>query len=596
MAFDSGARGFCLSSVEIRKLIEEKRIIVPEFNESRIQPSSFEPTIDDKIYRLDAENGIFRSDEKNTVRRSLLEQIPGLKREKIDISGGHMLSAGFSYLIPLREKVILEPNQQLKSSPKSSFGRVFLNTRLFADYNPSFDEVSGNNYPGAPLDLWLLVQPLAFNVIVHPGLCLNQLRFIEGYDALLNNRDLIEEFKKNPLLYERRGGKLIPAKPRISDSLKIHLDLLGKDTGGVVGLMAIRNPEPIDLSKKAHYDVERFFEPIMSKKGKIIIRRGEHYLFASEEFLKIPSHLNVELAAYSQMGINGPLHFAGFIDNKFEGDLVFEVRSDEITDMLLTHGMAISKLNVFRTAQPDKLYGASIGSNYKGQVGPKPAKVFKELDYNFAGEKYKKLRKHVLVQDAKTIEDLVGDTGFKFLGEGEKDALEKLARKGFFHTRYACETDEEVLQIIPYIIIIGPNDTVFSYVRAENMVDFGEKRLFGKRSIGVGGHIQKKDYRDYTLNCLFRELNEEVVSDGKFDRPKLIGTILAKDNPVDRVHFGMVYVINTEKDVRPKDPALKVGSFTLISELMKNVGAENWETWSRLLVPHLPKIYELGRS
>ena len=63
-------------------------------------------------------------------------------------------------------------------------------------------------------------------------------------------------------------------------------------------------------------------------KEKIHVLPGEYYLLASAEVLKVPSHLK-KLASHSHIGIS-VLHFAGFIDNGFVGDLVFEVRSEEV--------------------------------------------------------------------------------------------------------------------------------------------------------------------------------------------------------------------------------------------------------------------------
>src|SRR3989344_5229805 len=150
-------RGVCLSSVDIRQWIQQGKII-SELDESRIQPSSCEPVTCDEMFVLDTEAGIFRPQANKTVYRTLLELSKG-SRQRVSISDGAEMKKGFTYLIPLETRLKLGENERIRSSPKSSLGRVFLNTRMLTDYNPCFDEVSWQNTNGAEIDLWLLIQP-----------------------------------------------------------------------------------------------------------------------------------------------------------------------------------------------------------------------------------------------------------------------------------------------------------------------------------------------------------------------------------------------------------------------------------------------------
>lgn len=587
----------CLDSQEIRKKIKTDKptLIVPSFNEERIQPSSFEPITKDELFILDAETeGVFRPQPNESIYRTLL-QLPARQRRKINIQNGFEIKKGFTYLVPLEERIILSKEEYIKSSPKSSFGRLFLNTRMLTDYNPCFDEINAQYKTGSELNMWLLIQPFAFNMIIYPGLPLNQMRFFKGKTFQLAPAELLKEFKKNPLLYIKSKESLTPANPIITDGLQIHLDLSGENTGGIVGLRARHNPAPIDLRKKYKYEAENFFEPLKCDK-KITIKRSEYYLFCSKEFLKIPYHLNVELKSHSHIGITGPLHFAGFIDNGFEGDLVFEVRSDELSSMELIDWMPISKLDVFRTNLPDKTYGRSIGSNYYEQTGPRPSKFFKEFDFNIAARNYKKLDRMVLVQEANILNSFrKKKSGFEFLKPSKAPSLYEIIEKGFFQSRYDCEYDELILQSVPYVVLFGDNNTVFSYVRAKDIEKYGDKRLFGKYSIGTGGHINKTDCPEYIKNCIEREvIREEVNIKGSFSEPKLVGTLMAYDKPVDRVHFGLIFIINVQGKVAPKEDSFISGGMMPIDELVKDKeGFEKYETWSKCLIPHLPELYKM---
>lgn len=583
--------GLCLVSQEIKELINQRAIKTSSLNESKIQPSSFEPSIGNEIFILDTETkGIFRPNPNRTVYQTLL-QLPKRRRQKKDIEKGFVLNKGFTYLIHLEEKIRLSEGMHIKASPKSSMGRLFLNTRLISDYNRCFDEV--NYLPEKEIDIWLLVQPLAFNVVLHPELSLNQIRFLNSYDAQLSSRELKDEFEKNPFLVMNEGDSSVPAEPRITDGIEIHLNLSGANTQGIVGLRARHNPEPIDLNKKGAYEAEDFFEPV--KGDKLTIRKGEYYLLSSEEILKIPPHLNVEMRSHSHIGFTGPMHFAGFIDNGFEGDLVFEVRSDEISNMELEHGMPVSKLDVFKTRVPDKIYGDAIGSNYQKQTGTKPSKHFKKLDFDFAARNYKKLYREVLVQDASLLTSLrVNNQGFETLMDKTADKLTEILNNGFFQFRYDCEEDELILQPISYLLLFGKDKTVFSYIRAKNIQDYGDKRLFGKHSIGVGGHIIKDDAPDYITEGLRRETEDEVKIMGDSSKPKLIGTLVIYDTPVDRVHLGLVFTRHVDGDVTPAESSIITGKMVGIDDIINDKQyKKKYENWSKVLIPHLHQFYDM---
>ena len=138
------------------------------------------------------------------------------------------------------------------------------------------------------MKLWLLVQSLAFNFIIHPGLSINQLRFFTGMDAQLSASEILKEFEDKPLLYT---GEDQPATPIIAHGLQIHLNTQPRN--GIIGLRARRNPMPIDLGKVDYYDIYDYFAPL--KELPLRLEPRQYYLFYSKEFLDIPPHLNVEL-------------------------------------------------------------------------------------------------------------------------------------------------------------------------------------------------------------------------------------------------------------------------------------------------------------
>ncbi len=362
-----------------------------------------------------------------------------------------------------------------------------------------------------------------------------------------------------------------------------------------MGLRARHNPEPIDLNTKGKYKGEHFFEPLKEEEKGITIIRGEYYLFGSKEVLTIPSNRNVELKSHSHIGLHGPLHFAGFIDNGFRGDLVFEVRSDELSSMFLEDGMPISKLDVFRTHEPEKLYGEEIGSHYHGQTGPKLSKYFKNFDFEFAARNYRPLSRLVLVQDTKKLMQHREPTdGFQPMDTEKFKDLSDLIENGFFHWRYDCEFDDLVLQPIPYLLLFGPERTIFAYVRASNIQDYGDERLFGKHSIGLGGHIQKSDGPNFITTGLKREVfKEEIRMEGTHTPPKFEGTLVYHETPVDNVHFGLLYTSHLNGTVTLNERSIISGGMTTIDSIKNDPDVEQkFETWSKRLIPYLHMLYE----
>ncbi|MBW2964994.1 2'-deoxycytidine 5'-triphosphate deaminase [Candidatus Woesearchaeota archaeon] len=582
---------YCLADFVLRQWVEQGKIIVSsDLDKNKcIQPASFDPCLSDELFILDTEiQGVFRSRPDETVYRTLLG-LPNRQRERVTIpQGGFEIKKGYAYLARLDMKLKLTAGEYARASPKSSLGRVFLDTRLVADYNRGFDQVLCSEGCGIERDLWLLLQPLAFNLLLRPGITLNQLRMFTGPDAILTPSEVMEEFRQHALLYRKNpDSSLEPARPVVTDDgLQLHLNLLGQDTCGVVSFRARKNPNPIDLAKKELFNANDYFEPVIGQDRRISVEPGQHYLIASQEVLDIPAHLNAELAAYSNVGIRGPLHFAGFVDNGFQGDLVFEVRPDELSRMVLEHGMPISWLRFYRTQRPEKLYGKEIGSHYQKQVGPKLSKYFSGFDFGFAAKNYSKLDRVVLVQDARQLmRHRKTAEGFEELKQEDATALFEDIRNGFFHSRFDCEDDLLALQPIPYLVIFGHGRRVFSYERTGKIKDYGEAKLFGKLSVGIGGHILKDDGPDYIETCMRRELEEEVAVEGRLSTPRFVGTLIAQDKPVDRVHFGLVYVAYTDGVVRPNEKSIVSGEMVKVHDLWTPFGCRgNYETWSRIII------------
>jgi predicted NUDIX family phosphoesterase len=169
------------------------------------------------------------------------------------------------------------------------------------------------------------------------------------------------------------------------------------------------------------------------------------------------------------------------------------------------------------------------------------------------------------------------------------------------HVRYLprdfAETSEDWKQLIPYNVLVRKLDahvlpfTVFSYLRGGGQ---GEKRLHGRRSIGVGGHVSDIDGDEDVLarfNAgLQRELHEELILTTENGVPPLsfepAALINDDSNAVGRVHLGVLYVHDVTgatvftREVDILDP--QWASFSVL-----NGTIDEYESWSQLVIPAL---------
>lgn len=108
--------------------------------------------------------------------------------------------------------------------------------------------------------------------------------------------------------------------------------------------------------------------------------------------------------------------------------------------------------------------------------------------------------------------------------------------------RKDAESDKNFQQIIPYVLLRNSGGKFACYQRYGN-----EKRLHGKWSCGVGGHIDETDKDDsfekIVKNGMFRELGEELKN---FDASKIklsyLGIINEIESNVGQVHLGLVFI------------------------------------------------------
>ncbi len=187
--------------------------------------------------------------------------------------------------------------------------------------------------------------------------------------------------------------------------------------------------------------------------------------------------------------------------------------------------------------------------------------------------------------------------GFLPLAPEELEArfLAPARREGFFVERRWAETHPEVQQPIPYVVVRRRGEAEPELLALTRLPTQGEARLHGRRSIGVGGHINPCDQPagpdggDLFQRACVRELQEELVLPDPLatDRLRPLGLLKDDTTEVGAVHVGLVYEFDAaELPLAIRETSAMTGGFEALSRLVEAARGEPdpFETWSSLLL------------
>lgn len=159
-------------------------------------------------------------------------------------------------------------------------------------------------------------------------------------------------------------------------------------------------------------------------------------------------------------------------------------------------------------------------------------------------------------------------------------------RNAHWRNRPDAEADETVRQVIPYIAVffgVTGQEQILTYTRGKAG---GEDRLHAKKSIGVGGHVDRGDMSLFNPLLLVdmaceREIREEIGA--AWYAPWQLrrrGLLISDDSPVDRVHVGVTYTmfLRSSDDLRFSDASIQDPWFSRLSA----VPFDRLERWSQI--------------
>ena len=344
------------------------------FPDSLFQPASLDLRVKNIVYRL-------RSTFLPHPQYSIQSSIDSLAEHIItlDDKDGAILENNHYYLVPIEETLELPPTLRGRASPKSSIGRLDVFVRILAERTTRFDDVP-SGYKG---NLYALVGPRSFAIVLRPGDCLAQLRLITTAPGAIVSDDELNRFWSNtPLLYRprRSDGSSQPIgyeRAVLDEGIFLSADFL-RPPRAPLGYKPRRVGSVIDLAKVRFYEAADYWAPVLPDYGLNAVRLvpDEFYLVRCQEKLSIPPSLAAEMLAYDARLGELRSHYAGFFDPGFgyNPDLgllgthpVLEVRTQE--SFVVQHGHTLCRLQIFRMVEePDIVYGdVRLGSSYQEQ-------------------------------------------------------------------------------------------------------------------------------------------------------------------------------------------------------------------------------------
>jgi predicted NUDIX family phosphoesterase len=162
--------------------------------------------------------------------------------------------------------------------------------------------------------------------------------------------------------------------------------------------------------------------------------------------------------------------------------------------------------------------------------------------------------------------------------------------------RAKAETDEDFLQLIPYVALLNTEYQVWVYRRSG-----GDHRPMDRRSCGIGGHVDREDARESLFETLAAALTREVSEELKWDVSGLAvphpeAWLYEHHHTVGRVHLGLLYVLEWSYEDTPQireGESLEGLGFAEVSAIIDD---ERFELWSRLAAHFLSERHQASHT
>jgi predicted NUDIX family phosphoesterase len=177
--------------------------------------------------------------------------------------------------------------------------------------------------------------------------------------------------------------------------------------------------------------------------------------------------------------------------------------------------------------------------------------------------------------------------------ELEQSLFVAIENDGIFMPRNQAENDPSFRQIIPYVVLKHQPSNQYFLMRRKK--GGGESRLHNRYTLGVGGHINpedKENVRPLLVAASFREFQEEIGFPKKKEGEEYTANdilamsnaqklILFDENPVDRVHAGIVFIMKTNLIPFVRETEKLEGELATLDQI--RAVYDDLEGWSKLV-------------
>lgn len=186
----------------------------------------------------------------------------------------------------------------------------------------------------------------------------------------------------------------------------------------------------------------------------------------------------------------------------------------------------------------------------------------------------------------------------KFYPWSEYDFEKNILEDHEYMERGIAENNYNYKQPIPYGVVVNSKNEIFVYTRWWKDSNAWEERMYWTISIWVWGHLDYVDKGENLLKeWLIREIEEEIgIKKEEILGVKNIWYINNESNSVNKVHFGIAYVINIGGEVPVKllDWELEKGDFLSIQEFERRCSLKKYdiEPWSKLLLEPMNNYFK----
>jgi dCTP deaminase len=326
-------------------------------DERFVNPASLDLPLSDEAYRLEA---IFLPKRGETVRSHISDASP-----RFDLR--NRLEVGVSYLVRISGSIRLPPEVYGYFNPKSTTGRNNLLCRVVADGVPMYDALTPAGYAG---EVWVMLRPESYPVVVSPGQPITQLRLFDG-KSFLDELEVSIEQERGGLIFHPNGEQLsLNELTRHSDSLFMSLMV----EPGMSAWECRGVSRELDFSE-GKYRPSDFFQRLDVRDGYIDLHKGGFYILSTYEHLRLSPGISAELRAIDPRFGEFRSHAAGFIDPGWGWGVNGEASGRPITLEITPHEnirmqnlQTVARIRFERMKSlPEKHYDQA-NSSYTGQV------------------------------------------------------------------------------------------------------------------------------------------------------------------------------------------------------------------------------------